>query len=667
MIFESRQLPAFLFVSIFVRNLPSMKYLLVLTLLFGFLQTDGQTRKDSLYRYQRIQQGSTLPYNADWYNNKRSFNVFELSDRVLIAHCWDPYDTEGITSIELMNDLQREYASFVVVSLVDTKLLKDSSENMAVHLIKKHKINHPLVLTHNLAPLKRKAESFPSVQVIREDGMFNQEFSGVSMEEDLRAALKDLELVAQALRLKGNNLIDNDAVSATRAALTYPRDIAISKREQRAYVADPLNNRIVVIDIDGQCNEVFGTGVAGLRDGRAGASQFNYPVALTIDDEARMLYVADAFNHAVRSIDLQTKEVKTLLGTGERETKDQKWVDSTSAPINLPTGLCLAPGKLMIAMAGHDQIWEYDFMTKRARAALGNGKRLSADGERGTASFAHPHKISRDKKGNMWVLDNASSLLRKVSPEWVVTTIDMGEEVKLDHPSGVHCSDGKVYIADTRNNRIVEWDDSKEKARVIAGKGAPGSKNGGKGKDVQFDHPAAVGMMDDVLWVADCHNQSIRSVSPKKGKTRTIELQNTFRLFRNVEAFNEGDRVYLDELLVGKGNNSVYIELSLPENLKWNEDGRNESFIQQSSFNRLIASSPEKGYIEFECQGGELNANVQIQLYMTVKDENSGIVVFRPVVLVVPLVFEPGSPTAHNLQWKPFDFDPTHLTPFPWQ
>lgn len=643
-----------------------MKYVVVLTLLFAFLQSDGQSRKDSLYRYQRIQKGSTLPYNAQWFNHKRSFNVFELSDRVLIAHCWDPYNSEGIASIELMNAIQKEYASFVVVTLVDTQLLEDTTESMAVHLIKKHQINHPLILTHNLEPLKRKGDAFPSAQIIREDGLMSRYFDGSSMEKELLQGLKELELVAQALRLKSNNFINSDAVSATRAALTYPGDLVISDREQRAYIADPLNNRIVVIDSDGQCNEVFGTGVAGMRDGRTGSSQFNYPIALTLDEASRTLYVADAFNHAIRSIDLQTKEVKTILGTGEREVKDQKWVDSTSAPLNLPTGLCMGPGKLMIAMAGHDQVWEYDFLTQRARAASGNGNQLSVDGERGKASFAQPHKIARDKDGNLWVLDNGTSKLRMIDPEWNVTTPDLGD-ITLDKPSGLHCKGDKVFIADTRNHRIVAWDRSKEKAQVIAGTGSAGNVNGGKGKTVSFDHPMAVGMMDDELWVTDCHNQSVRTVSPKKGKTRTIELQNSYRLFRNVEAFNEGDRVYLDEIYVGKGKNSIYVELSLPSNLEWHADGRNESFIQQSSFNRLIAAAPEKGYLEFECQGGELNANVQIQLYMTVQDEKTGIIIFRPVVLVVPLIFDEDASTEHNLKWKPFAFDATHLTPFPWQ
>ena len=53
-----------------------------------------------------------------------------------------------------------------------------------------------------------------------------------------------------------------------------------------------------------------GTGASGLKDGPAARAQFAEPGGLSIADG--VLYVADTNNHAIRTIDLATNDVRTL-------------------------------------------------------------------------------------------------------------------------------------------------------------------------------------------------------------------------------------------------------------------------------------------------------------------------------------------------------------------
>jgi DNA-binding beta-propeller fold protein YncE len=81
------------------------------------------------------------------------------------------------------------------------------------------------------------------------------------------------------------------------------------------YVADTYNHKIRVLDpTTRRVTTLAGTGASGLKDGPAARAQFAEPGGLSI--AGGTLFVADTNNHAVRTIDLATKEVRTLGLTG---------------------------------------------------------------------------------------------------------------------------------------------------------------------------------------------------------------------------------------------------------------------------------------------------------------------------------------------------------------
>jgi len=85
------------------------------------------------------------------------------------------------------------------------------------------------------------------------------------------------------------------------------------------YIADSENHVIRLVDLDaGTIELVAGTpGVAGDADGDGADALFSYPVDFALDEANGQLFVADANNHKVRIIDLDTHEVSTFAGTGE--------------------------------------------------------------------------------------------------------------------------------------------------------------------------------------------------------------------------------------------------------------------------------------------------------------------------------------------------------------
>jgi sugar lactone lactonase YvrE len=78
------------------------------------------------------------------------------------------------------------------------------------------------------------------------------------------------------------------------------------------YIADTYNNKIKVVDLKARTSRGFaGTGKPGKSDSPAA---FDEPAGISY--AAGKLYVADTNNHLIRTVDLATREVKTLTITG---------------------------------------------------------------------------------------------------------------------------------------------------------------------------------------------------------------------------------------------------------------------------------------------------------------------------------------------------------------
>jgi hypothetical protein len=77
------------------------------------------------------------------------------------------------------------------------------------------------------------------------------------------------------------------------------------------YVADAYNHKIKLLDPDsGTVSTYAGSGESGFEDGPAESARFHEPSGLSIAGST--LFVADTNNHAIRALDLEQHEVRTL-------------------------------------------------------------------------------------------------------------------------------------------------------------------------------------------------------------------------------------------------------------------------------------------------------------------------------------------------------------------
>jgi sugar lactone lactonase YvrE len=165
--------------------------------------------------------------------------------------------------------------------------------------------------------------------------------------------------------IAGTGAKDNTGDDGQALAATFHFDTGTTPQpsgglllvDNTLYVADSGNNRIRKIDLGtGIVSAVAGdvAGTSGYADGAAADARFNYPVDLELGPDG-LIYVADRYNNAIRTVDPVTGAVATVVGTAlpcasstECTTKDG--LPALETQINEPYGVAFdAEGALYIA------------------------------------------------------------------------------------------------------------------------------------------------------------------------------------------------------------------------------------------------------------------------------------------------------------------------------
>jgi len=108
------------------------------------------------------------------------------------------------------------------------------------------------------------------------------------------------------------------AVLVTGEGLNEPFGVSFDSAG-RVYIVEMGGNRVTVLGRDGKRSVLAGTGEKAIAcdEGPAATVRFNGPHHLLMGPDGH-LYVADTFNNCVRRIDLETRMVTRVAGTGEK-------------------------------------------------------------------------------------------------------------------------------------------------------------------------------------------------------------------------------------------------------------------------------------------------------------------------------------------------------------
>lgn len=280
-------------------------------------------------------------------------------------------------------------------------------------------------------------------------------------------------------------------------------------------VSDTGRHRVLVGRMVGDSfdvEHVVGRGEPGFADGAFEQAAFRDPEGLALSGD--MLIVADRGNHAIRMVDLRSREVHTMAGTGNRSSGPiAAGGDPMETPLLAPWDALLWNHDLFIAMAGSDQVWRLDL--KERRLALHAGARGASGGEgSGDGGGVSAMALATDGQA-LYFAHAATSTIRRVSFETgsrVETLVGSGsaspgeadEEraARLHGPAGLAWGMGnhRLWIADTGHDKLKMLDP------------ATGGVEAVEPFEETLDRPLGLATAGHLLYVADSGRDRILRV-----------------------------------------------------------------------------------------------------------------------------------------------------------
>ena len=155
---------------------------------------------------------------------------------------------------------------------------------------------------------------------------------------------------------------------------------------------------------------IIGNGVAGFSD-----SQVNNPYGLELGPDGA-LYLCDLDNQRIRRLDPVTRRVTTIAGNGERGYRGDGG-PAIGAALNMPHELRFdSKGDLYIAERDSHVIRKVDMKTGVISTVDGTGQAgFSGDGGPGAkALLRQPHSIAFDRHGDLLICDIGNQRIRRL-------------------------------------------------------------------------------------------------------------------------------------------------------------------------------------------------------------------------------------------------------------
>ncbi|MFN7768256.1 MAG: thioredoxin-like domain-containing protein [Planctomycetaceae bacterium] len=592
-----------------------------------------------------------LEGGAGWLNCGGEISLKDLRGKVVLIDFWTFCCINCIHVLPDLKFLEQKYGKELVVIGVHSAKFDNEKETENIRrAIVRYEIEHPVVNDNEMTIWRRfGVRSWPTLVLIDPEGMYCGYVSGEGQRELLDNVVA--KLIAHH-RAKGtlDETPVNFALERSRAAsgpLRFPGKLLADAQGGRLFISDSNHNRIVVAGLDGKLQATIGSGAMGREDGDFQTATFDHPQGMALDGDR--LFVADTENHLLRRVDLKSRQVTTVAGTGVQGQERFRGGPGLKLALNSPWDLSLHSGRLFIAMAGPHQIWTYDLKSGDVQPYAGSGREdilngsLRISGEPGVdfdanevqrvSAFAQPSGLASDGE-SLYVVDSEGSAIRKVplSGEGKVTTIagtsdlpggrslfefgdkdGTGEEARFQHPLGIAWHDGQLYVADSYNHKVKTVHPQTGEVRTVYGDG----KSGMGVKPLQFSEPAGLAIANGALYVADTNNHQIKRIDLATGAARVLEIAGLTPPNPPRKATAVPD-VTPTELAVQRiaATDSLSVELNveLPEDYKLNPQLPPSFRVQTAEGVKLVAADALEGKQEAELVEGQETIRLKIPL-----------------------------------------------------
>jgi len=618
-----------------------------------------------------------FPSGMEWLNTDNPIKLSDLKGKLVLLDFWTFCCINCMHVIPDLTKLEHKYSQeLVVIGVHSAKFTNERGAESIRQAILRYGIEHPVVNDKDFKIWNAYgARAWPTLVLINPNGQVVGSHSGEGafdvFDPLIEKAVAYFDKKGELDRSEPDFALESE--KAEESYLAFPGKIKADTDGNRLIITDSNNDRILIISEKGDIIEIIGSGERGSADGSFEEASFNRPQGTYLDGNT--LYIADTENHLIRSANLETREVTTLLGTGEQARAYNEPGTGTEVALNSPWDVLVHNGTLYIAMAGSHQIWEADLKTFLFKPFAGSGREARIDGNRIDAALAQPSGLTSDGE-KLYFTDSETSSIRwvELTPDGRVETV-IGDDLfefgdidgpanvaRLQHPLGIVWHDGVLYVADTYNSKVKVIDPVNKTSGTYAGTGEHGNRDGAF-DEAQFFEPGGITFLNGRLYIADTNNDKIRVLDMKSKTVSTLDVSKGSETVESSASDEpEGEEEFLGRTVtlsskeIGPGEGKLIVKAVIPPDFKFPEGApqylvcrsRDDSVIQPIVDEDAKAAYPMT--IPVKTHSGETELIIEASLYICPKHSN--ICTADNVQLTIPVMVTEGASAILTIKIK---------------
>jgi thiol-disulfide isomerase/thioredoxin len=485
-----------------------------------------------------------LDGGTEWLNTSHPIDLKDLRGKVVLLDFWTYCCINCIHVLPDLKYLEEKYGNqLVVIGVHSAKFDNEKVSQNIRDAILRYEIQHPVINDSEML-LWRKfgVQAWPTLALVDPEGKYAGSQGGEGNRELFDNVIGKL---VEYHRWKGTLdetpiVFESEASKIKPTPLRYPGKVLADAAGKRLFITDSNHNRIVVTTLDGELQQLIGSGRIGRTDGTFEEAEFNRPQGTVL--VGNKLYVSDTENHLLRVVDLETKMVSTLAGTGEQGPPGGKVRGPLlETPLNSPWSIAPMGETLYIAMAGPHQIWSHKLGSNVIGVFAGSGREDVINGSLTASAFAQPSEIVADSAGrSLYLVDSEGSAIREIVPARnKVTTIagtselprgqslfafgdvdGVGAQARFQHPLGIAIAGENLLVADSYNHKLRAVNPKTGKTTTWAGTGDPGDSV----EPLALNEPGGLSVAEGRLFVADTNNHRILSIDLATQKALVLPI-----------------------------------------------------------------------------------------------------------------------------------------------
>ena len=487
-------------------------------------------------------EGTELDGGAEWLNTSGEITLKDLRGKVVLVDFWTYCCINCMHILPDLKYLEHKYPKELVVIGVHSAKFDNEKETENIRRAAlRYEIEHPIVNDAEMRIWRGfGVRAWPTLVLLDPEGYYCGFISGEGNREPLDAIIAKVIAYHKAKGTLDETPVrfDLERQRVKPGALRFPGKVLADEASNRLFITDSNHNRLVVTSLDGKLQDIIGSGTAGAADGDYKSASFFRPQGTALVGDK--LYVSDTENHLLRVVDLKSKKVTTLAGTGVQAQSRANGGSLRKTALNSPWAISHQDGTLYIAMAGPHQLWSHEIGSDAIGVFAGSGREDILNGTHSESAFAQPSGISSDGKF-LYVADSEGSSIRKVpiASKGEVTTVagthdlpsgqslfafgdvdGIGKEARFQHPLDVLFHDGSLFVADTYNHKIKRINAAKRDVTTFVGTG----KAGAGLEPPQLSEPSGLSVAKGKLFVADTNNHRICVIDLKSGAMSELKI-----------------------------------------------------------------------------------------------------------------------------------------------